>query len=427
MRILWLNTNLLLPLDKGGKLRTWHLMRHLATRHEITCVSFAEPNQPKADRAGMSAVCSKLITVPRRERRKEGLRFYAGVARYLLDRLPYAVAQYRSRRYRRAVRSALRRGNYDRIVCDFLVPAVNLPRRLPCPAVLFTHNVEAEIWRRHAETESGALRKRLYKQQWNRMLRFERKTVARFDRVLAVSEVDRETLQRLYGDRLSAPVSVIPTGVDTSYFTPRPGSAAASRRIVFTGSMDWLPNADGVMFFCRDVLPLIRQAEPDVTFTIVGRSPTPAVRRLSEDPGIEVTGRVEDVRPYLADAAVYVVPLRIGGGTRLKIFEAMAAGRAVVSTSIGAEGLPTEDGRHLVLADTPEAFANAVLRLLRDEPARAAIEARARALVAEQHDWGAAAGHLEAALADTTTSGRSRAAGAAAPMPLTPVKRVKSL
>jgi sugar transferase (PEP-CTERM/EpsH1 system associated) len=424
MRILWLNTNLLLPLDKGGKLRTWHLMRHLAERHEITCISFVDPAQPDAHRAGMSPVCSKLVTVSRRERAKEGLRFHAGLARYLLDPLPYAVAQYRSAGYRRAVQSALANGRYDRIVCDFLVPAVNLPRQLPCSSVLFTHNVEAEIWRRHAETEKGWLRMHLYTQQWKRMLRFEGSTVARFDRVLAVSDVDRDTLQRLYGGSVSAPVSVIPTGVDTRYFAPQPEDPAGARRVVFTGSMDWLPNADGVQFFCREILPIIRQSEPDVTFTIVGRSPTPAVRRLADDHAIEVTGRVEDVRPYLAGSAVYVVPLRIGGGTRLKIFEAMAAGRAVVSTSVGAEGLPTENGRHLLLADSPEAFAHAVVTLLRDVPARTAIAREARALVTGRYDWAAAALQLEAALVETRPTPRE---GVRSSISLTSITRVKPL
>jgi sugar transferase (PEP-CTERM/EpsH1 system associated) len=401
MRILWLNTPLLLPLDKGGKLRTWHLMRHLARRNHITCISFADPAQPVAHRDGMKEVCAELITIDRRESTKEGVRFYTSVARHLLDSVPYAVGQYRSRRYRRAVRDALRRNAFDRLVCDFLVPAVNIPDRLPCPSVLFTHNVEAEIWRRHADTEANPLRKRLYRTQWKRMLRFEGRTVARFDRVLAVSDVDRETLQRLYGERLTAPVSVVPTGVDSGYFTPAPIDPAASKRLVFTGSMDWLPNADGVQFFCRDVLPIIRAAEPDVTFTIVGRSPTPAVRRLADDRAVDVTGRVEDVRPYFARSAIYVVPLRIGGGTRLKIFEAMSAGRPVVSTRIGAEGLPVEHGRHLLLADTPDEFAAAVLTLFRDTSRRDAIAREARALVTERFDWAAAALQLEASIAET--------------------------
>ena len=424
MHILWLNTPLLLPLDKGGKLRTWHLMRHLARRHSLTCVSFADPGAPTEHRIGMSEVCEELITIPRRESTKEGWRFHASVARHLLDPVPYAVAQYRSAAYRRAVRNALAGGTYDRIVCDFLVPAINLPSRLPCPSILFTHNVEAEIWRRHAETERRRVRKWLYNVQWKRMLRFEGQTVARFDRVLAVSDIDRDTLQRLYPRELAAPVSVIPTGVDTAYFAPRPAVPDGARRIVFTGSMDWLPNADGVLYFCREILPLIRSAEPDVTFSIVGRSPTPEVRRLAEDRGVEVTGRVEDVRPHLAKGSVYVVPLRIGGGTRLKIFEAMAAGRAVVSTTVGAEGLPAEHGKHLLLADGAQSFADAVVTLLRDAERRHAIERAARALVTEHYDWAAAATHLEAAIADTRTTRREAAAPS---LPLTPIDRVKSL
>ncbi|HET7219106.1 MAG TPA: glycosyltransferase, partial [Vicinamibacterales bacterium] len=424
MHILCLNTPLLLPLDKGGKLRTWHLMRHLARRHSITCVSFADPDAPRDHRTGMSEVCEELITIPRRESTKEGWRFHAAVARHLFDPVPYAVAQYRSTAYRRVVRNALARGTFDRVVCDFLVPAINLPAHVPVPSILFTHNVEAEIWRRHAETEQRAVRKWLYRVQWKRMLRFEGRTMARFDRVLAVSDVDRDTLQRLYPRELAAPVSVIPTGVDTTYFAPAAPAADAARRVVFTGSMDWLPNADGVLYFCREVLPLIRAVEPDVTFTIVGRSPTPEVRRLAEDRGVEVTGRVEDVRPYLAKSSVYVVPLRIGGGTRLKIFEAMAAGRAVVSTTIGAEGLPAEHGKHLLLADGAQPFANAVVALLRDADRRRAIEREARALVTERYDWAAAATQLEAAIADTRTAQHDAAASS---IPLTPIDRVKSL
>jgi sugar transferase (PEP-CTERM/EpsH1 system associated) len=419
MRILWLNTNLLLPLDKGGKLRTWNLMRHLAPSHEITCISFDDPDGLEAHRKGMAEVCSKLVTCSRRERPKEGARFYAGVARHLFNRLPYAVAQYRSAAYRHAVTTELAAGGYDRIVCDFLVPAVNLPPDLPCASVLFTHNVEAEIWRRHAETADSWLRRTLYRQQWKRMLRFEGRTLAGFDRVLAVSDVDRDTFDRLYPGKLAAPATVIPTGVDTTYFAPALDQPGASRRVVFTGSMDWLPNVDGVLYFCREILPLVRHAVPDVVFTIVGRAPTHTVRKLAEEPGVEVTGRVDDVRPYLADAAAYVVPLRIGGGTRLKIFEAMAAGRAVVSTGVGAEGLPTEHGRHLLLADNPTAFADAVVTLLRDTAIRQAIERDARALVTSHYDWRHAASHLERAIVDT----RRREAPARSPFPWTSIKR----
>jgi glycosyltransferase involved in cell wall biosynthesis len=162
--------------------------------------------------------------------------------------------------------------------------------------------------------------------------------------------------------------------------------------------MDWLPNEDAMLFFCREVLPLIRAEEPDVTLSIVGRAPTPAVRRLAADPSVVVTGRVDDVRPYMREAAVYIVPLRIGGGTRLKIFEAMAMGKAVVSTAVGAEGLPVHAGEHLLIADEPRGFARAVVRLLRDIDKRRAIEQAARALVVAQYDWAVVAADLEEAL-----------------------------
>jgi sugar transferase (PEP-CTERM/EpsH1 system associated) len=405
MHILWLKSDLLLPLDKGGKLRTWHLMRHLAKRHDITYLSFAEREPSAADGNetargyldGMREVATRIDTIPRFDPPKGSLRFYADAAMHLADPLPYAVAKYRSRAFRRRLHELLAETPFDLIVCDFLFPSVNLPRRLPCPAVIFTHNVESEIWRRHAETQIGALGRLLYGTQHRRMLRYEARALERFDGVLAVSEADRDTFGRLYGDAVPRPVHVVPTGVDTSYFESD-ASGADSRNLVFTGSMDWLPNEDAMVYFCREVLPLIRAEESGVSLSIVGRAPTPTVERLADGHGITVTGRVDDVRPYMRDAAVYVVPLRIGGGTRLKIFEAMAMGRAVVATTVGAEGLPVKPGEHLLLADEPRTFARAVVRLLRDVGRRRQIEAAARALVVERYDWSVVAGELNDAL-----------------------------
>ncbi len=391
MRILWLKSDLLLPLDKGGRLRTWHLMRHLARRHDITYLSFAEG---VAD--GMDQVARRVETVPRAEPPKGTLRFYADAALHLVDPLPYAVAKYRSRRFAQRLRDLLAQDHYDLVVCDFLFPAVNLPAALPCPAVMFTHNVEAEIWRRHSETRTG-LTRWLYRMQYLRMLRYERRALERFDGVLVVSDADRKTFARLYPDAIRTDMHVVSTGVDTEFFSPAP-AASSGRGLVFTGSMDWLPNEDAVSYFCREILPRIRTDEPEATFTVVGRAPTPAVRRLADEHRITVTGRVDDVRPYVNDAAVYVVPLRIGGGTRLKIFEAMAMGKAVVSTTVGAEGLPVENGEHLLLADEPHVFARSVVRLIRDVDRRRALEAAARTLVVDRYDWSAVAGELEDAL-----------------------------
>jgi len=398
VNILWLNAGLLLPLDKGGKLRTWHLMRHLAARHDITYLSFSEPAQPEEHRTGMGEVCQRLETVPRTDPAKGTIPFYVDAARYVVDPVPYAVAKYRSTAYASRIRELLATGQFDAVVCDFLPPVVNMPAALPCPSILFTHNVEAEIWRRHAETAANAFSRRLLTQQWQRMLRFERAALERFDLVLAVSEADGDTFERLYPGALRSPVHIVNTGVDTRYFAPLPEVPARRTHLVFTGSMDWLPNEDGMTWFVRDILPLIRRAEPEATLSIIGRSPTPAVRRLAEDRGVEVTGSVDEVRPHIAAGSVYVVPLRIGGGTRLKIFEAMGMGKAVVSTTIGAEGLPVTNGSDIVLADEPAAFAASVVGLIRDGDRRRRMEIAARRLVVERYDWSAVAQDFENAL-----------------------------
>ena len=398
MKILWLNAGLLLPLDKGGKLRTWHLMRHLALRHEISYLSFAEPGQTEADRTGMREVAAHLVTIPRTDRAKGTAGFYLDAGRYLADGVPYGVAKYRSAAYRATLEQLLSTGAFDAIVCDFLPPVVNLPQHLPCPAILFTHNVEAEIWRRHAENASNPLSRFLMTQQWRRMLRFEQDALARFDLVLAVSDADRQTFNRLYAGALKTPAHVVQTGVDTTYFAPMTDRPERRAHLVFTGSMDWLPNEDGMLYFVRDILPRIRQVEPEATLSVIGRAPTPAVRRLASEAGIEVTGRVDDVRPHIADGAVYVVPLRIGGGTRLKIFEAMAMGKAVVSTTVGAEGLPVTTGQNVVIADEPARFAQAVVHLIRDAESRRRIASEARRLVVDRYDWSAVAGDFEDAL-----------------------------
>jgi glycosyltransferase involved in cell wall biosynthesis len=193
-------------------------------------------------------------------------------------------------------------------------------------------------------------------------------------------------MKREYGLR---EVPDIPTGVDTAYFRRNPEVSPDPHHLVFTGSMDWLPNEDGILYFVEQVLPRIRRVLPDVRLTIVGRNPFPRLVQLSrQDPAITVTGRVDDVRPYMERAGAYIVPIRIGGGTRLKVYEAMAMEMPVVSTRIGAEGLPVLDGQHLLFADSPENFASAVIRVLTDAGLAGALGAQAAATVRERFGWG---------------------------------------
>jgi glycosyltransferase involved in cell wall biosynthesis len=251
--------------------------------------------------------------------------------------------------------------------------------------VLFQHNVEAMIWKRHYEVQTATARKAYLYRQWQKMRAFEAKACPQFDSVIAVSREDRDQMQQEYG---LENVFDVPTGVDTAYFRPRGRIETRPHHLVFTGSMDWLPNEDGIRYFTEQIMPRIKQSVPDVTLTVVGRDPYPSLVELSKrDPSVTVTGRVDDVRPYMEEAAVYIVPLRIGGGTRLKIYEAMAMEKPVVSTTIGAEGLPVTDGEEIVLADTPESFAQAVVELLKQQNLSAEIGARAAAKVRAEFGW----------------------------------------
>jgi glycosyltransferase involved in cell wall biosynthesis len=232
--------------------------------------------------------------------------------------------------------------------------------------------------------ETNPFRKWVLRNEWTKTYTIESTVCRRFDQVLAVSEDDRQTLER---DFAIDTVSVLPTGVDTEYFTPA-ACGTQPGRLAFVGSMDWDPNEDGILWFLREVYPRIRAAAPNASLAVVGRNPSSRLRAMAARyPGVELTGRVAEVRSYLAEAEVVIVPLRVGGGTRIKIPEAMAMSKAVVSTTIGAEGLPFQNGRELCIADEPVNFAEQVITLLHDRPLRNSIAAAARKVVVEKHSW----------------------------------------
>jgi sugar transferase (PEP-CTERM/EpsH1 system associated) len=383
--MLWLKTELLHPLDKGGRIGTYQMLRHLVRDHRVTYLTLDDGHRDTnaVERAG--EYCTDLIRVPTRTASRRTPQFYWQLARNLASSLPYSVGKYRSPTMEREIMRLADPGSVDLVVCDFLFPAVNMPARLPVPTVLFQHNVEAMIWHRHAVVALHPLRRAYMHRQWRRMYTFERDQCRRFDHVVAVSPEDVAWFANSYG---VGAVSHVPTGVDTEYFRPTHTAKPDPHSLLFTGSMDWMPNEDAVSHFAEAMLPRIAAAQPQATFHIVGRNPTPPVLALAHrHAGINATGTVPDVRPYLERAQVFVVPLRIGGGTRLKIFEAMAMEKAIVTTSVGAEGLPVRDGEHLLIADTPTAFADAVIRLLRDPACAAALGARAAELVRSRFGW----------------------------------------
>jgi glycosyltransferase involved in cell wall biosynthesis len=248
--------------------------------------------------------------------------------------------------------------------------------------VLFQHNVETALWRRMASTEANPAKRLAYQIEAAKMARYEQRALRRFHHIIAVSDHDR---QEMLAMAPGSDITVVPTGVDTQKYAVAPPTTANPPRIVFTGSMDWEPNLDAVAYFYQDVFPRVRAEFPSALFQIVGRNPLPRVKQLASE-HVQVTGTVPSVAEYLRDATLVVVPLRIGGGTRLKIFEAMAMGKAVISTSIGAEGLDVQSGRDLILADDPSAFAEAIGSLLRDAVLRHKYE-RSAAKLAAQYDW----------------------------------------
>lgn len=411
MRILWLKTELLHPVDKGGKIRTYQMLRELKRGHHVTYLALDDGTAGSEARERAAEYCHELVTVPHRTRAKFSAGFYAELAANLASPLPYFMKKYESAGMRREIERRAARKDFDVLVCDFLMPSVNVPRPLAPPSVLFQHNVEATIWRRHYEVQSNPVKKLYLRGQWRKTFAYERAACRRFDHVVAVSREDAEAMRRDYGVE---DVSDVPTGVDTEFF--RPGGAAAGREphaLVFTGSMDWLPNEDAIRYFTKEIMPRVKESLPDARLTVVGRDPFPGLVELSRrDPSIVVTGRVEDVRPYIERASCYVVPIRVGGGTRLKIYEAMAMERAVVSTTVGAEGLPLEDGREILLADTPEEFARAVVRVLTDEPFARALGERAAATVRERFGWGRVAEAFVAACERAAGARGSKASAA---------------
>ncbi|MCA1615399.1 MAG: glycosyltransferase [Acidobacteria bacterium] len=410
MRILWLKTELLHPVDKGGKIRTYQMLRELKREHRVTYLTLDDGGAPPDARARADEYCHELITIPHATRRKFSAGFYAELAANLLSPLPYFMKKYESEGMRREIELRAARGDFDVLVCDFLVPSINLPRALDAPAVLFQHNVEAMIWRRHYEVQQNPLKRAYLRAQWRKTFAYERDACRRFDHVVAVSREDADVMRREYG---VGEVSDVPTGVDTEFFRPAGREPRAPHALVFTGSMDWLPNEDAIRYFTKEIMPLVRGEVPDVSLTVVGRDPFPGLVELARrDSSVVVTGRVEDVRPYMERAAGYVVPIRVGGGTRLKIYEAMAMGQAVVSTTVGAEGLPVRDGVELLLADTPEEFARAVVRVLTDETFAQGLGARAAATVRERFGWGAAAEKFAATCERAVRAHGAKAAGA---------------
>lgn len=411
MNILWVKSGPLYPLNTGGRKRTHAMLVELARSHEVTYLSnltegtVLDPEEPGASYA------QKKIWVPSREPREGSAAWVLSLLQNVfLSTFPFVLDRYRNEELARTLLDLEANGGFDLIICDFLTPAVNFDfDRIRTPVVLFQHNVEARIWERLAAEKSNPFVRLLFRDQARRMREAERSLSAKCSGVIAVSPEDAADFRRDYG--LDNVLGDVPTGVDTTFFAPPVPRTPEPGLIGFLGSMDWMPNIECVHYFVRDIFPAILTRHPGARFLIIGRDPAPSLQRLAAaDERILLTGTVADVRPSLDRCEVLVVPLRSGGGTRIKIFEAMAQGVPVVSTTIGAEGLPVCDGEAILLADEPGDFANAVIRILDTSALGGEFSTRARELVVSDHGWGAVTARfvelLQSRAAKTNQQGR---------------------
>lgn len=395
LKVVIVNEGIGYPPRGGNWLRTLNLMLPLARRHDITylCRPGKDGHEEQQARAYYAEHGIRLMICGRPQGRKSGSAFYAGLAANLVSPLPYSIASHRSSAVRNEIMRLAQSGSVDVFQFEALGYGDVLVGT-KARTVITAHNVESLIWERLYQNERQRVKRWFIQQQFEKYRRYERDVLQRASKVVAVSREDASLLQTQFG---VADVAVVDNGVDVKYYA----SGAATRdphpkQILFLGSLDWRPNLDAIDILLSDVMPRVRAQEADARLIIVGRNPSAALlRRIRNAENVELNADVADVRPYLASSAVMAVPLRIGGGSRLKILEAIASGVPVVSTAIGCEGLLFKPDRDLLVTEGPDAMASALVDVMRNPGRGAEMVARGREVIDAHYDWGRLADRLE--------------------------------
>jgi glycosyltransferase involved in cell wall biosynthesis len=395
VRLLYLSLNVPFPTDNGHKMRTWGTLRALkAEGHEVTLVCLAPESPGDIDRVALKAGCDTLEIVPHAFKPASVSADYAGRLRALFSATPYNAARFTSATLQARVAELLAADPIDVVVCDTIFMAQNVGTD-SAPLVVNSADVEHVVLARFLAHERQPARRAYAAIELAKMRRWERTVCSRADLVMVCSAADHAVITALCP---SSRTAVVPNVIDVEQYSPAPGGDPSI--ILYSGAMDWYPNQDAVAYFALEIFPELRRRSPGLRFVVAGRTPPASfLRRLRDVPGVEFMGRVPDMRVEIARAGLCVAPIRIGSGTRLKILEAAAMAKAIVSTRVGAEGLDFVDGKEIALADEPAAFVETVTALLRDPVRRAILGQAARRRVETSYSAAVLQDSVRAALA----------------------------
>lgn len=382
LRILFLAFEVPYPLDRGGRIKTYHFLRALAKYHQVTLVAITRSEQQTRDLAEHFSFCEAIIGVPVQLSLGRKLGEFA---RSLTRPTPFMISLYDIPAIRREIQHLLEQKHYDALYFDHLHMAQYRPHHTHALLILDEHNIETALLERVYQNMPIRPEKFVAGLEWHKMQRYEPSVCHTMDHVITTTEVDARALYQwgLAPDQ----VHIIPIGVDTEYFQPPTSDQERRKDLTIIGTLGWLPNVEGVLWFYSEVFPMVRQACPDVRLNIIGDRCPDNVKALGQDHQVSVLGYVDDIRPYLHASAALLVPLRTGSGMRAKILSGLAAGIPILSTPVGYEGIAVEPDKHLLSAARPADFAQAAIQLLEKPELRKRLTAEGRDFVVQQYSW----------------------------------------
>lgn len=410
MKILWLSQNLPYPPKTGVLQRNYHLIREASRFADIHLIAILKRDilpgyDPALAERRLRELCASVTVV---ELPAESSQLYLAwlLLKSLFTEQPFTVNWAAADGLTRAVADAMERDRFDAAYFDTISLAPYRRQIASLPAILNHHNIESGLFDRRIAFERNPLKRFYLRQEARKLAAYEARIAHEFQVHATVSALDA---QRLVAGCPGARTTIVANGVDVEYFAPR-SDAAERGHLVMVSGMNWFPNRDAAIFMARDIWPLIRQAKPHCRLSIVGTSPPPDVLELAaHDPQVAATGFAADVRPYIEKAQIYLCPMRDGGGTRLKILDALAMGRPIVATTMALEGIPLAPERDVLVADSPAEFVRQVSRIVDDPELGRRIAERGRAFVEEHFAWPVIGAALESAFRTVAASRPARA------------------